>query len=162
MSLIRWRSFLPALIFGAAMTLPRTAVADIILNYAVSGGTYSISSSALPFSGTLSADATAQKITAADLTVATLGSLTVVTSLSTDMPTFDQLVVAQNSDGTAFGSIYFNPQLLFSGEQAPISGSFSFPGSLQDMIPGGVLNVAAVPQPSTWAMMILSFCGLAS
>jgi hypothetical protein len=39
-------------------------------------------------------------------------------------------------------------------------GSLSFPGACNDCVADGLLTIAAVPEPSTWAMMILGFAGI--
>lgn len=75
------------------------------------------------------------------------------------------------ADNTGFalsdtlGFLAFTSLQLFNGTtSAPsfITGSFDLTGFNSDSVPSAtlVISVAAVPEPSTWAMMILGFTGL--
>jgi hypothetical protein len=60
-----------------------------------------------------------------------------------------------DSNGPADNTVF---NLWFNGGTSYQGALFS--GSAQPIEFGSVTSVAAVPEPSTWAMMILGFCGL--
>jgi hypothetical protein len=151
-------SILPALLVGAAMAMPvAPAVADVVYTFDVNGST-----SAGALSGTLTVDATTQTITGANIIAAGLG-------------TYDSLVNQSSSGGNVFQTIdSFFPvssvlllQLdtgasLFGGLSTTIDSSTIIlgPNGREGGTISGTLTVAAVPEPSTWAMMILGFAGI--
>jgi hypothetical protein len=79
------------------------------------------------------------------------------------------LIVLENQTDTYFFHLVLDdPANLFSGKTSTIDGGSSFQTvagglngpALGRPITGTLTIAAAVPEPSTWAMMILGFCGL--
>jgi PEP-CTERM motif len=128
-----------------------------------------------PITGTLTVDLTTERVTAVDITTG-FGSFTSISAQGTLGQ--DYVVDLNNGTGTIFNLVLDTRSTLFSGNTAAIDprssfwfetflGPFpcltcgDFAGSLTISDPSSTSGVsAAVPEPSTWAMMILGFLGV--
>lgn len=145
------------------------AVPDTIYNYTVTGS-YSVASDPA-LSGTITVDATTQTITAADVLAAGVGEFNIVTFQGSTFPmpgpsnSYPVLLLdGFPGPGTAVDGLvlYLDTSTsLFSGQPTTIDSASAI--ALSDGTFGsvsGTLTISGVPEPSTWAMMILGFCGL--
>jgi hypothetical protein len=149
-------------VVGAFLLLSaRSAEADVFYDYNLLMPTLSLSS------GTLTADvgSTTMTVTAADFDSTEFGSGFVLAGpqgISTDFFTAGQYFISL-SNGTEGMVLFLDPTNLFSGQTTVIDPeSFLVSSGEPAGSVGGtlVISVAAVPEPSTWAMMILGFCGI--
>jgi hypothetical protein len=172
---MRFKSFLPisALLGAILLTTPTTASAAVVL-FDVSGhGTRADNGSIQSFSGTIDIDTAAGTVTAIDVQFPTDPTFNVVSAssaggvsgwaLSSDLTGNFGLAptVTAAYDLTLFFTTT-NPSSLVGFTGGTITGagvngtglSLSNYSSLTGTI------TAAVPEPSTWAMMILGFAGV--
>jgi len=150
---------LPALLLVVAMAMPvAPAVADVVYTFDVNGST-----SAGVLSGTLTVDATTQTITGANIIAAGLGTYNstvnqfssganILESIDSFSPVSSVLLLQLDTAASLFG-----------GLSTTIDSSTTYilgPSGDEGGTISGTLTVSAVPEPSTWAMMILGFAGL--
>jgi hypothetical protein len=150
------------------LALTHPVRADVIYDYTLVGGTYSPTGT---LSGTITVDAA----------TATTGLITSENLVSSDYGTFQNIVFqgeqvgyyrtqTENTTNTYALVLSFTHD-IFSGAPIPLGvrpaawGYFIPTGCfLTECIVGsplrGIFEVAAVPEPSTWAMMILGFVGV--
>ncbi len=147
---------------------PNSASADIVYDFTLNNGTYSPSGS---ITGALTVDATTSTVVSVDFT--TTGTYNYhFTSIAEQFENFGLWVVS-TEDTANFAHLVFvlnNKASLFAGQVTPIytgiGGGVIFPSGCLDMscsvgAPlGGTFAVSAVPEPSTWAMMVLGFVGV--
>jgi hypothetical protein len=155
------------LCLALGFVMPNGASADVVYDFALVNGTYSPSGT---IAGTLTVDATTGTVTSLNLTTA--GTYNYDFTLITKQ--FDNfgLWVVTTLDTTSFAHFDFvldNEASLFAGQSTPIysgaGGGTIYPTGCSDMScsvgqPVGGTFVNAVPEPSTWAMMILGFVGV--
>jgi PEP-CTERM motif len=138
------------------LAINRPAQADVY-NYSVTG-TYAGGT----LSGTLTFDASTGLVTSADIDASSIGTFNSVT-LSEPFPpnTADYLVNIGGGTPQGLGLILDTVASLSSGQTTTIDSSSGFTQPPYDQPFSGTLTIAAaVPEPSTWAMMILGFAGL--
>jgi hypothetical protein len=162
-------SILPALLLGAAMALPSAPAAAVVFDYTGSGS-YAIAGPPDPkaFSGSFTFDAGTGQVTIADFTTATLGEYsTIVSDQVSGGVHFLDLTNADASN--IFHLVFDNQTSLVAGALTstdPGLSSIRFTGSpdsvrnLGSFFEGSFTVAAAVPEPSTWAMMLLGFAGV--
>jgi len=155
-------SILPALLLGAAMALPSSpASADVFFNY-TGNGTYSdVSLGAETFSGSFTFDATTSQVTAASLTTSSLGNY------------FD--ILDQGLAGPAYRLTLTNAFFTFTLDlDSPATLGAGQVSDVDNQLSAITLNststalatnfdgtfTTGVPEPSTWAMMLLGFAGI--
>jgi hypothetical protein len=168
-------------LFGAS---PASAVvvADTIDTYTVNGSyTNSIDPS---ITGTLTVDLTTRSVTGANINTGSLlsggfGTFTIIAGQGTFGPRGrDYVVDLINGAGVTFDLVLDTRSSLFGGAKTTIDSRSDFVfntffgpipcftcgdfrGSISVETPGaGAGLAAAVPEPSTWAMMILGFLGV--
>jgi len=148
---------LPMLLLGAVIAMPAApASADTLYDYTISNGTYAGGS----FSGTLTADATTSMVTDVNITTSTYGNFTSI-ALQYPDPTNVGYTLDLTNLTAQFDLLISDTSSLFSGQTTTINSCCSvIVNSGEFFVANGTLNASAVPEPSTWAMMILGFCGL--
>jgi hypothetical protein len=154
-------SILPALLLGA-MALPSSpASADVFFNYTGNGIYSDVSLGAENFSGSFTFDATTGQVTAASLTTSSLGNYSAILdqgpgeiayrltltnaffTFSLDLDTQAFLVAGQTAQvDNQLSSIEINSTATAVGSN--FDGTFT----------------TGVPEPSSWAMMLLGFAGI--
>jgi PEP-CTERM motif len=167
--------------FWAVPASAVTIVPNTFATYNVSGSFENLIDPLV--TGTLTVDLTTHKVTAADINTGSIssGGFGTFTQVGFQNTTFgqDYFVLLSNGAGTTFDLILDTTKTLFGGKTTKIdSGSnffFDFPpfgaipcfvcddfrGSLTISESGSGTGVAAaVPEPSTWAMMVLGFLGI--
>ncbi len=151
------------LVIAAMFGWQNDARADIIYNYnlngAYDGGT---------LIGTFSVDATTDSLVAFDLHSSNFGEYTFANVTLVGETAFAYTVLV-NGNAPLFENLHLNIDTkakILAGLDATISSPFS---AFQDAnnhanitrgFSGSVTIAAAVPEPSTWAMMILGFAGV--
>jgi hypothetical protein len=143
------------------VAVPEAAIADTVFNYTVTGFETHPNGPTTPLTGFIDVDATSSNtgtITGYDLF--TNGREFNFSGLTSQSAAGSAYVLdGNNSSGVAFQLLLQDTSTLFSGLPTTIDSSESGIGG--EGFLGGTLTVAAaVPEPSTWAMMILGFCGL--
>jgi hypothetical protein len=157
--------------------MPGPATADVIYTYSVEGSygpgglhapTGPLAPTAFPgtLSGTLTVNATTHLVTAANITASTIPNAFNVVVLNTAQNPNKWIVTLDNvSVHTTFRLQMDSATTLFAGLTTaidPISGFDGFgyfPGT--DGSPfSGTLTIAAVPEASTWAMLLIGFAGV--
>jgi PEP-CTERM motif len=157
----------------SGVVAPGSASADIIYDFTLSDGAYASGT----ITGTLAVDANTSSIVNADLV--TTGLYNYHFTIVAQQFLNSGFLIVSTRDPQSASSLEFplvgNGASLFSGESTaidtgpnagrifpsacldiscavgnPISGTFTFSGE----------TVSAVPEPSTWAMMILGFVGV--
>ena len=152
----------------AAALAPQTARADVTTIFDVSGTATANAGqscgSNCPFSGTLTVDVTTGTPTAIDVTFPGLAAFDTVT-LSVPFLTSDWAITASNGSGGDRTTLDFTttqtPGSLVGFAGGSIFGCCvvqSPPGAILYFIAGSI--APAVPEPSTWAMLLLGFAGL--
>lgn len=154
-----------------------TSKADVIKTFSVSDQLVSSSFSLATISGDLAIDVTTGEVSKADISVVVNANPSInLTSLSqfadTTKSGVDVLIqsggdldldISTNTSNGLFsssfagGSVISGPDTFFLSSDSIIftpfgAGKLTFESSLD--------TTAAVPEPSTWAMMLLGFCGL--
>jgi PEP-CTERM motif len=167
--------------FWAVPASAVTIVPDTFATYNVSGSFENLIDPLI--TGTLTVDLTTHKVTAADINTGSIsrGGFGTFTQVGFQTTTFgqDYFVLLSNGAGTTFDLILDTTSTLFGGKTTkidpnsnfffalPFGGAIpcfvcdDFTGSLTISESGSGTGVAAaVPEPSTWAMMILGFLGI--
>jgi hypothetical protein len=147
-----------------------TAAANVIHTYSVDGsfgpgGLHDIGGT---LSGTLTVDATAHLVTAADIVASTIpGAFNVVVGNHAQNPGMWVVTLDNVPFHTTFLLQMNSAATLFAGSTTTIDSSFSgffgfgYFGGDDDGSPfRGTLTIAAVPEPSTWAMLLIGFAGI--
>jgi PEP-CTERM motif len=154
-----------AAIACAIIALGGPAAADIVYTYSIDG-----TDSVGALSGSLVVDATTGKVTSADISGGALGIFTNINEQATitaDGKTF-YLIDLVNTTGTnGFELDLDTPTTLFAGQQTTID-NFSDIHSINsndgnviaNNLSGNLTIGSAVPEPSTWTMIILGFAGV--
>jgi probable HAF family extracellular repeat protein len=165
---------LTALLLGSALAMPAPAAADIY-TYTISNGTFTTGT----ISGTVTVDGTAQGITAVDINAGTFGTFTNifdrdVTNVPSVPYTQFSIEIVNTTDTDVLILRLDDLASLFSGQPVSIDSlSGLFPESMNQFIThdsgiphpafgqpfSGTLTVA-VPELSTWAMLLFGFAGL--
>jgi PEP-CTERM motif len=147
------------IIIAATGSAVSRASADVV--EAISG-TYGPND--LPFSGTVTLSPTTDKITAASINAGALGLFNGYLSQAIFG---DQLDFSQDNTTATYQTFFVvSASQLFSGQAVtliggPLGSSFEPYGDLPLYAATGTIGpVPAVPEPSTWAMMVLGLCGL--
>jgi len=173
-----FRATAAALVMAASLsTAPASAVVvDTFETYTVSGSYANLFDP--PVTGTLTVDLTTDRVTAANITTG-FGSFTFIAGQGAiGRHGQDYVVDLNNGAGTIFDLVLDTRSTLFGGKTTtidPRSDFFfetflgpipcftcgDFAGSLTISDPGSTTGVsAAVPEPATWALMILGFIGV--
>jgi PEP-CTERM motif len=152
-------SILPALLLGAAMALPSSPASADVFNY-TGNGTYSdLSLGAETFSGSFVFDATSRQVTAANLTTSSFGDFTLDGQFLPD----GNLEVFLINASFLFTLVLDTPSTLALGQTTvvdPLASIASLGSNTLDAIHFDGAFTTGVPEPSTWAMMILGFAGI--
>jgi PEP-CTERM motif-containing protein len=159
-------SVLPALLLGIAMgmtTVPAAAIVavpDTIYDYTISG-TYSDPQS---ITGTLSFDATTGQFTSVNINAGAYGNFNdILNQYPLVVAPYPYLLNLDNANYDFFLILDTHASLL-AGLSATIDSMSYFYDPATGMNSGqpisGVLTISAVPEPSTWAMLILGFAGV--
>jgi hypothetical protein len=170
-----------SLLLGAAMMSPASAVTVVD---SISG---SFGSGVGNFSGQVTLDVVAGQATSGsgEITFSSLGiSNAPMVLITASTPGVETPVVGwRANDGTDLGGLNTNVPLDSAGllfvigtsNQTPTEGQYPvfnlasgpgnsvFDGNVNGTtyyVVTGTANISAVPEPSTWAMLILGFCGL--
>jgi hypothetical protein len=156
-----------ALAAGLALlvAVPEAAIADTVFNYTVTGFE-NASGTITPLTGFIDVDATSGDTgTVTDYDLFTAGTefkflgLTLQRTVGGDVFGEYELQGKSVDSVAAIELVLDGTSSLFSGLTTTIDSSVSgIPGS--GAIGGTLTIAAAVPEPSTWVMMILGFCGL--
>nr|WP_084292791.1 PEPxxWA-CTERM sorting domain-containing protein [Bradyrhizobium sp. WSM3983] len=152
-------------VFACAATFASQASAAVVVE-AISG-TYGDAwgDPALPFSGTITFDTATDKITGGKINAGALG---VLNTLEGQTIFQNQLMFSIGTpDDLYWGTFYVDASQLFSGQTVALldRSEFQFHGNYSLHLPnydasGTIRPIAAVPEPSTWAMMVLGFAGV--
>jgi hypothetical protein len=156
-------------VFAACMGLAPGARADVIYNYVFSPGAgYAGNGDSASLSGTFSWDATTGSVVASDIglsgtdaTGTTPGSVSCSNCTTGIYDTSGGHYFAINLGPQALYTIYANSLSL--GHDDPLALSVGangaeYQGGFQFTSVTGSVNI--VPEPSTWAMMLIGFAGL--
>jgi PEP-CTERM motif len=148
-----------ALLFGAISPAPAAAS---VYDYTVSGS-YTTDTSDRAISGLITASG--NSVASMDITTPDFGSFASI--LNQYSVAGDYFIVLENENDTyKFTLDLDTSSSLFSGQPTTIDGGSSFQAvggtgaALGRPITGTLTISAAVPEPSTWAMMILGFVGV--
>jgi PEP-CTERM motif len=162
--------------FWAAPASAVTIVPDTFATYTVSGSFENFIDPLI--TGTLTVDLTTHKVTVADINTGSIsrGGFGTFTQVGFQTTTFgqDYFVFLSNGAGTTFDLVLDTTSTLFGGKTTKIDPNSNFffggaipcfvcddfTGSLTISSGAGTGVAAAVPEPSTWAMMILGFLGI--
>lgn len=147
-----------------------TAAANVIHTYSVEGsyGPGGLHDVGGTLSGTLTVDATTHRVTAADIVASTIpGAFTVVVGNFAQNPGMWIVTLDNVPFHTTFRLQMNSAATLFAGSTTTIDSFFSgfdgfgyFPGDDDGSPFRGTLSIAAVPEPSTWAMLLIGFAGI--
>jgi hypothetical protein len=170
------RATVGALFVVASLWTAPTSAAVVLDTYTVNGSyTNSIDPA---ITGTLTVNLTTDKVTAADIKTGSIfGEFTTITgqgSLGGPGKGQDYMVDLTNGAGVSLVLVLDTRSTLFGGQTTTIDGRSDFffglipcftcsdfTGSLAiSSDPGSSTAAGAVPEPSTWAMMILGFMGI--
>jgi hypothetical protein len=155
-----------ALAAGLALlvAVPEAAIADTVFNYTVTGFE-NASGTITPLTGFIDVDATSGDTgTVTDYDLFTAGTefkflgLTLQRTVGGDVFGEYELQGKSVDSVAAIELVLDGTSSLFSGLTTTIDSRSGIPGS--GAIGGTLTIAAAVPEPSTWVMMILGFCGL--
>jgi hypothetical protein len=157
----------PALLLGAAMALPLTSASAAIYDYSGSG-TYTDFQSGLSetFSASFVFDTASDMVTSAAIS-SPLGEFdTILPTKTGDAGGVFSLFVGTGTITSPFFSLFLiDPAAMLLGqpvtlnEDSEIIQLFTTQGPALGVNLTGTFT-AAVPEPSTWAMMLLGFAGL--
>jgi len=170
-----FRATAGALFVAASLWVAPTSAAVVLDTYTVNGS-YTNSFDP-PISGTLTVNLTTDQVTAADIKTGGFGDFTTITgqgSLGAPGKGQDYMVDLTNGAGISLFLVLDTRSTLFGGQTTMIDGRSDFffgpipcftcsdfTGSLAiSSDPGSSTAAGAVPEPSTWAMMILGFLGV--
>jgi PEP-CTERM motif len=115
----------------------------------------------VPVTGTLTFDATTDTFISVFIHISSVGDFTVITrNEDLDEPnTPFQLTLSAPAATSSFLDFPLDtPQTLLAG--LPTTINYDATGEYDFTAIGGLEGVLAVPEPSTWAMMILGFAGI--
>jgi hypothetical protein len=140
---------------------PEAAIADTVFNYAVTG--FENANGAInPLTGFIDVDATSSNTgTITNYDLFTNGKEFNFSGLTSQIAGPGEYVLQGKSVGGSGATIELvldTTSTLFSGATTTIDSSVS--GIPDEGDVGGTLAIAAVPELSTWAMMLLGFCAL--
>jgi hypothetical protein len=178
--MVMFRAAAGALFVAASLWTAPTSAAVVLDTYTVNGSyTNSIDPA---ITGTLTVNLMTDKITAADIKTGSIfsggfGEFTTITgqgSLGGPGKGQDYMVDLTNGAGVSLVLVLDTRSTLFGGQTTTIDGRSDFffglipcftcsdfTGSLAiSSDPGSSTVAGAVPEPSTWAMMILGFLGV--
>ena len=165
-------SILPALLLGAVMVTPAVpAAADVIYDYILDGtytpggtltGTVSFDATTFSISGNVDAGGlgnylfsnSGPGVVAGDIDLSFLKATDNAISLNLELVSASTFYTGQL---TTIKSSVLIPQINFTEYLSYFhgpDGGFGYPIE-------GTLSISSVPEPSTWAMMILGFAGIA-
>jgi hypothetical protein len=154
---------LPALLLGAALALPSaSASADVLFDYSGSG-TYDdlVLKSSQTFSGSFTYDADSGQVTLANFVTSSLGSFSAIES-DGQSGTLHSTKLTNANDN--FFLVFDTQATLDAGHSTDVDNQFSSVGTFGELVAAsnftGTFVTAGVPEPSTWAMMILGFAGI--
>jgi hypothetical protein len=171
MSRVKFKAAAAALFVTAGIAFSSAASAVTVVtsyDYTITNGGYTNLSDP-PITGTIDVSTSpGDHVVSADIVAGTYGTFTNVVSGSNFGS--DYLVVLSNSN-YQFDLVLDTKSSLFSGGGATIDSSHSYftPNGFpcfDSVVCGsgapfsGTLTISAVPEPSTWAMMIIGFAGL--
>lgn len=151
-------------VFACAATFASQASAAVVVE-AISGTYGNWGQPALPFSGTITFDTATDMIKGGEIDAGALGLLD---RLEGQAIIRNQLIFSIGTpDDRYWGTFYVDPSQLFSGQTVALlnNSGFQFHGDYTLNLPnysasGTISPIAAVPEPSTWAMMVLGFAGV--
>jgi hypothetical protein len=145
------------------------ATAGVIYTYSVAGsyGPGGLHNVGGTLSGTLTVDATAHLVTAADITASTIPNAFNVVVGNFALNPDKWIVTLDNvSVHTTFRLQMDSATTLFAGLTTAIDSTSGFdgfgyfPGDHDGSPFSGTLAIAAVPETSTWAMLLIGFAGM--
>jgi hypothetical protein len=150
------KSILLAAGLALLVAVPEAAIADTVFNYTVSGFENS-GGTITPLTGFIDVNATSSNSgTITNYDLVTNGQEFKFSGL-TSQSVFggSAYAFAGNNASASFQILLQDTSTLFSGLTTNIDSDVS--GIINQGFLGGTLTIAAVPEPSTWAMMILGF-----
>jgi PEP-CTERM motif-containing protein len=160
-------SILPALLLGAT-ALPSAPATAAIFDYSGSGTFFNlVSEDVQSFSGSFTFDTGSGRITSPSFLAGELGSFTQVASNDTNSSPQYEIVLFNAT--YQLDLILDTKMTLAIGEPTVVdNATFGKTSLLVDLLNGdgagldinATFNVSAVPEPSTWAMLILGFAGI--
>jgi hypothetical protein len=139
---------------GLLVWISTNAFADVVYEYTFVDGN---NPSAGAVTGYLGFDATINNFTGLQLTSSVFGTLSLWTGTTFDGPPAYFEEYLKNS--TYQTELFFLDSSLQLGQPIDVSGSVTTGDSNSGFV-NGTFEIAAVPEPSTWAMMILGFAGV--
>jgi hypothetical protein len=159
-------SILPALLLGATMALPTApASADVFFDY-TGNGTYSSVDTppvAETFSGSFTFDATTGYVTLASLMTSSLGNFNTIAAEGGSAGTEYTLLLTNPTYTWSLPLIDTNAMLLGNSVVLDAGLGLIGPNGRFGTIPAAYNIIGtfttAVPEPSTWVMMLLGFAG---
>ena len=145
-----------------------TAAASVIHTYSVEGsyGPGGLHNVGGTLSGTLTVDATTHLVTAADITASTIpDAFTVVVGNFAQNPDKWIVTLDNASVNTTLRLQMNSATALFAGSMTTIDSSSGFDGfgyfpGLDGSPFSGTLTIAAVPETSVWAMLLIGFAAM--
>jgi PEP-CTERM motif len=166
MNIFRW-SVLPALLLGSAMTISAApATADVIFNYTANGTYLDTTQTTQTFSGTLGFDATLGAFVSANIETSSLGNFSTIFNQNFQAPD-GRHVDLSNDPVIAFSTDFFflivdTQTALLAGLPITVDSRSNFQADTGLLSGTSVIGTVttSVPEPSTWAMLLLGFAGV--
>ena len=149
-------------VVGALLLLSARSAEAVIYNYSLAGPTSSLSN------GTLTADSGTQTVTAAEFTSLSGDDyfLSGPQGIISTFPFSGEYFIALATGSGEGLELLVSPTTLFAGQTTVIDpqlSDFTIGAEPAGSVSGTLVigsAVSAVPEPSTWAMMILGFAGV--
>jgi hypothetical protein len=152
-----------AALLVASIAIPVSPAMAVVYDYTVNGS-YTGSGDTTLFGSVITSGNTVSSI---DITTPNFGSfLDILSQGSAVADQFYIITLENQTDTYKFTLVLDTPTNLFSGQPTTIDGGSSFEAvgtsgpSLGQPMTGTLTLAAAVPETSTWAMLILGFCSL--
>ena len=159
---------LSALLLGAATTMSAASASASVFNYTVDG-TYNnlqvtpFTSSS--FTGTITVTNSPNGVTGANIVTPDFGTFNSIIN-QTPVGTNYSVQLENTANTYVFFLQLDSAATLFAGSGASITSGVLGVANCEDVctisgqVTSGTLSIAAVPEPSTWAMLLLGFAGL--
>jgi PEP-CTERM motif len=160
---------LSALLLGAATTMSAASASASVFNYTVDGtytnfGVFPATTSS--FTGTMTVtNSPADMVTGANIVTPDFGTFNAIIGQSLSGTGYS--VTLENTANTFLFFLQLDTAAtLFAGSGASITSGVLGVANCEDEcvangeIRSGTLTIAAVPEPSTWAMLLIGFAGI--
>jgi hypothetical protein len=137
---------------------PEAATAATVFNYTVTGFE-NAAGTLTPLTGFIDVDATSNSTgTITDYDLLSNGNEFTFAGIASQSASLGTYLLQGGNGVKSFQLFLEDTTTLFSGLPTTIDAASGIPG--EGFLSGTLTLAAAVPEPSTWAMMVLGFCGV--